>query len=80
MGSEMCIRDSFILERAEHLEIPILAVDSDTLTTVEIVDAAFGRVPIRESVKVKRLIQLMEQNFDCDRLIDKLALESMVTI
>jgi len=70
----------FILERAEDLEIPILAVDSDTLTTVEIVDAAFGRVPIREAVKVKRVIQLMEQHFDCDRLIDKLALESMVTI
>lgn len=70
----------FIVERAEHLEIPILAVDSDTLTTVEVVDAAFGRVPIRESVKVKRVIQLMEKHFDCDRLIDKLALESMVTI
>ncbi len=71
---------SFILERAEDLEIPILAVDSDTLTTVEVVDAAFGRVPIREAVKVKRVIQLMEQHFDCDRLIDKLALESLVTI
>ena len=57
-----------------------MAVDSDTLTTVEVVDAAFGRVPIREAVKVKRVIQLMEQHFDCDRLIDKLALESLVTI
>lgn len=57
-----------ILNRAEDLEIPILAVDSDTLTTVEIVDAAFGKVPIRESIKVQRIRNLMKQYFDFDRL------------
>ncbi|HEY9644195.1 MAG TPA: phosphotransacetylase family protein, partial [Coleofasciculaceae cyanobacterium] len=31
-----------ILSRAEDLEIPILSVDLDTLTTVEIIDRAFG--------------------------------------
>jgi uncharacterized protein len=70
----------FILSRAEDLEIPILAVDSDTLTTVEIVDRAFGRVPINEPIKVKQVIQLMEKHFDFERLIDLLGLEAPLTV
>ncbi len=64
-----------ILSRAEDLEIPILAVDSDTLTTVEIVDGAFGKVPIRESIKVQRVRSLMQQSFDFERLTTALGLE-----
>ena len=64
-----------ILSRAEDSEIPILAVDSDTLTIVEIVDAAFGRVPISEPIKVKRTIELMSEHFDFERLSDLLGLE-----
>ncbi len=64
-----------ILSRAEDLEIPILAVDSDTLTTVEIVDGAFGKVPIRESIKVQRVRSLMKQYFDFERLTTALGLE-----
>ena len=71
---------SLILSRAEDLEIPILAVDSDTLTTVEVVDAAFGRVPINEPIKAKKVIQLMEQHFDFERLLDFLGLEPALTI
>jgi uncharacterized protein len=70
----------FILSRAEDLEIPILAVDFDTLTTVEVVDRAFGRVPINEPIKVKQVIQLMEKYFDFDRLIDSLGLEVPLTV
>jgi uncharacterized protein len=70
----------FILSRAEDLEIPILAVDSDTLTTVEIVDRAFGKVPINEPIKVKQVIQLMEKHFDFERLIDLLDLEAPLTV
>lgn len=65
-----------ILSRAEDLEIPILAVDSDTLTTVEIVDAAFGKVPIREPIKVQRVRDLMKQYFDFERLTTALELSN----
>ena len=41
-----------ILSRAEDLEIPILTVNLDTLTTVEIVDRAFGHVRLQEPIKV----------------------------
>lgn len=68
-----------ILNRAEDLRVPVLAVDSDTLTTVEIVDRSFGTVPIHESIKVERVRELMAKHFEIERLIDKLGLKSAVT-
>jgi BioD-like phosphotransacetylase family protein len=53
-----------IISRAQDLEIPILSVNQDTLTTVEIVDHAFGNVRLQEPVKVKCIQQLMADNFD----------------
>ncbi|MEM7758164.1 MAG: phosphotransacetylase family protein [Cyanobacteria bacterium P01_A01_bin.40] len=64
-----------IIERAESLEIPILSVDTDTLTTVEVIDNAFGKVPLQEEIKVRQIKRLMQQNFDIDRLLKYLGLE-----
>lgn len=68
----------FILSRAEELEIPILSVDLDTLTTVEIIDKAFGQVRLHEPIKVEYMRQLMSQHFDIDRLMSQLGLEPAV--
>jgi hypothetical protein len=64
----------FILNRAEELEIPILSVDLDTLTTVEIVDRAFGQVRVHEPIKVECIRQLMSEHFDIDRLLSQIGL------
>ncbi|MGH1396601.1 MAG: phosphotransacetylase family protein [Trichormus sp.] len=64
----------FILSRAEELEIPILSVDLDTLTTVEIVDHTFGQVRVHEPIKVHCIRQLMSEDFDINRLLSKLGL------
>jgi BioD-like phosphotransacetylase family protein len=69
----------FILTRAEELEIPVLSVDLDTLTTVEIIDRAFGQVRLHEPIKVQCIQQLMAQHFDIDRLMSQLSLESAVS-
>jgi hypothetical protein len=61
-----------ILARAEDLEIPILTVDFDTLTTVEIVDRAFGTVRLHETIKVECVQNLIEEHFDIDLLLQKL--------
>jgi BioD-like phosphotransacetylase family protein len=61
-----------ILARAEDLEIPILTVDFDTLTTVEIVDRAFGTVRLHETIKVECVQNLIEEHFNIDLLLDKL--------
>jgi len=64
-----------IISRAEDLEIPILSVDLDTLTTVEIVDRAFGQVRVHEPIKVQCMFQLIENHFDSDRLLSDLGIE-----
>jgi hypothetical protein len=68
----------FILSRAEELEIPVLSVDLDTLTTVEIVDNAFGQVRLHEPIKVQCIRQMMDRHFDIDRLMSQLGLEPAV--
>ena len=65
-----------ILQRAEDLEIPILSVDLDTLTAVEIIDNAFGKVPIQEPIKVERIQKLMNEHFDLEKFLHKLGLQS----
>lgn len=63
-----------LLARAEELEIPILSVDLDTLTAVEIVDRAFGQVRLHEAVKVDCVYQLMAKHFQTERLLSALQL------
>lgn len=67
-----------ILSRAEDLEIPILSVDLDTLTTVEIIDRAFGQVRLHEPIKVQAVCQMMSKHFDVDRLLSRLGLQTGV--
>lgn len=69
-----------ILSRAEDLETPILSVDLDTLTTVEIVDRAFGQVRLQEPIKVQCIQQLMTQHFDIERLMSSLKIKPVVRI
>lgn len=68
-----------VLSRAEDLEVPILSVDLDTLTTVEIVDRAFGQVRLKEAIKVQYVQQMMTEYFDADRLSAQLGLETATT-
>jgi uncharacterized protein len=63
-----------ILSRAIEVEIPILSVDLDTLTTVERIDRAFGQVRLHEPVKVECIYQMTEEHLDSDRLLAALGL------
>lgn len=62
-----------ILNRAEDLEIPILSVDYDTLTTVEIIDQAFDHVRLQEPIKVEVAQELFQKHFDYDRFMQHLS-------
>jgi len=64
-----------ILERAKDLEVPILAVDSDTLSTVERIDELFGQARLHEPVKVQCLEELIANHFDLNRLLQLLDLK-----
>jgi uncharacterized protein len=64
----------FIVSRAQDLEIPILSVDLDTLTTVEIIDRAFGRVRLQESIKINCARELFGNHCEIDRLMSSLGI------
>ncbi|NEP19083.1 MAG: phosphotransacetylase family protein [Leptolyngbya sp. SIO4C1] len=68
-----------IMERAKDLEVPILSVDLDTLTTVEIIERSFDQVRLQEPIKVKCSHMLMEKHFDIEQLMAVLNLKPAVT-
>ncbi|TVQ08806.1 MAG: phosphotransacetylase family protein [Leptolyngbya sp. DLM2.Bin27] len=63
-----------ILERASDLEVPIVSVDSDTLSTVERIDELFGQVRLHEPIKVQCIQELIAAHCDIDRLMQLLDL------
>ncbi|MEO0802812.1 MAG: phosphotransacetylase family protein [Cyanobacteria bacterium J06642_2] len=65
---------ALILARAEELEVPILSVDLDTLTTVERIERVFGQVRLHEAVKVRCIQELILKNCDLSRLYTALEL------
>jgi len=63
-----------LLNRAEELEVPLLKVEHDTLTTVEVIERAFGSVHLHEAVKASYAFRLVEQHCDFAPLFAHLAL------
>jgi len=63
-----------LINRAEELEVPVLKVDHDTLTTVEVIEAAIGHVRLHEAVKATYAIRLVEENCRFERLFERLRL------
>lgn len=72
--------NALVLSRANDLEIPVLLVDSDTLTTVEIVEKAFQRAQVHESIKVECLREMVEHHGDVDRLLSTLGISASLTL
>ncbi len=68
-----------ILSRAEDLEIPILSVNLDTLSTVEIVDQSFGMVRLQEPIKVQRFQEIIAECFDLKGFMETLDLKAPTT-
>lgn len=63
-----------LLNRAEELDVPLLKVEHDTLTTVEVIERAFGNVRLHEAVKATYAIRLVEEYCEFQRLFKVLAL------
>ena len=59
-----------LIHRAEELEVPILKVDKDTLSSVEIIEQAFGHVRLHESIKASYAIQLVQENVNINRILE----------
>ena len=61
-----------LVSRAEELEVPLLKVDKDTLSTVEVIENAFGHVRLHESVKATYAFRLVEEHCNLSQLIKAL--------
>jgi uncharacterized protein len=72
--------NAIVINRAEDLEVPVLSVDLDTLTTVELVDKAFDQARFSETIKVDCIQQLFKQHVDVDRLLDRLEIRPPVAL
>ncbi len=71
---------SAVLARAEEAEVPVLSVDLDTLTTVEIISASLGKVRLHEPMKVDYICQLFQEHFLLDRLLDSLKIPEPILV
>jgi len=63
---------SQLIHRAEELEVPILKVELDTLSSVEIIEQAFGHVRIHESIKASYAIQLVQEHVNLKRILENI--------
>jgi len=63
---------SQLIHRAEELEVPILKVGLDTLSSVEIIEQAFGHVRIHESIKASYAVQLVQEHVNLKRILEKI--------
>jgi BioD-like phosphotransacetylase family protein len=58
-----------VLSRAEELGVPMILVDTDTLTAVERMETLLGRVHLHDPEKAARIRALLERDVDVPRLL-----------
>jgi len=63
-----------VIGKAMMAGVPILVVREDTLTTVEKVEGAFGRITFRGEKKIERARELLDANFNYKMLYEQLGL------
>ncbi|MDY0340693.1 MAG: phosphotransacetylase family protein [Coriobacteriia bacterium] len=67
--------DPFVVTRAEESGVPMLMVDTDTLTAVERMDTLLGRVHLHDPVKAARIRAMLERECDLERLLRAMQLD-----
>lgn len=58
-----------VMSRAEELGVPMILVDTDTLTAVERMETLLGRVHLHDPEKAARIRALFERDVDVPRLL-----------
>ena len=60
---------SVVLGRAEEIDVPIILVKYDTLTTVEKLNVIIGRKGFHEFKKIDKIIQITKEFIDIEGLL-----------
>ena len=63
-----------IIGKAKMAGVPFISVHEDTFSTVEKIEAVLGKIRIREQKKVLKTKEIVEKEFDMDRLVNVLKL------
>ena len=61
--------NSVVIARAQSRGIPIISVSEDTFTTIDRIESVMGKATIRDSVKIARVKELVDKEFDIKRLL-----------
>lgn len=64
-----------IIGKAKMAGVPFISVHEDTFSTIEKIEAVLGKIRIREQKKVLKTKEIVEKEFDLDRLINVLKLK-----
>ena len=64
-----------VLTRAVEAQVPIVVVREDTMTTVNLVERAFGRHRIASPTHIQHLTQMARQEIDSQQILDALPKE-----
>ncbi len=60
---------SLVLARAEELGVPVLLVDTDTLTAVEKMERLMGHTRLHDAAKAARIREMFEHSVDVESLV-----------
>jgi uncharacterized protein len=58
-----------VLERAEERGIPLVSVETDTVTAADDLRRLFGRLRVKDRAKIDLIAGLIEESVDLDRLV-----------
>jgi uncharacterized protein len=62
-----------VLERAEEVGVPLISVESDTVTAADGLRRLFGRLRVKEPAKIDLIVDLIDECVDLDRLVADLS-------
>lgn len=66
------LQNDIMIKRAENLEVPVLSVSLDTLSTVDIIERAFQHARFYESVKIDCIRTMVHDAIDMKRMSELL--------
>jgi len=67
---------SVVLNRAQEVEVPIIVVEPDTLTTVRMIEPIFGNTALHQERKSEYFQDILEERFDFTRLYETIGLRA----
>jgi BioD-like phosphotransacetylase family protein len=62
-----------VLERSEEAGVPLISVETDTVTATDGLRRLFGRLRVKEPAKIDLIVDLIEEHVDLDRLVADLS-------